>query len=109
MLAVADRALPMDRARLQVAMARMAEALGAYEEAEERYREALTLARAEGDAYVICQSLEGLGGMAQDQGRFDEAREMHEEVLATSARRRRRTGSRPCLAPSRHHSRDARP
>ena len=44
-----------------------------------------TASAADGDAYIICQSLEGLGCMAQDQGRFDEARPMHEEVLGISA------------------------
>ena len=85
-LAVADHATPVDRARLSVAAARLAEADGEFDEAAGRYHEALALARAEGDDFTICQSLEGLGGMAQDQGRFHEARHFHEEVMTISAR-----------------------
>lgn len=85
-LSVSHHALPLDRARLLLVAARIAEVRGDYEVAASHYREALAIARRDGNPYLICQSLEGLGGMAQDQGRFDEARQMHEEVLATSAR-----------------------
>jgi predicted ATPase/class 3 adenylate cyclase len=84
-LAVAQLAPPVDRARLLTAIASLAESQGDYEEAASHYSDALTLAREDGDALTLSQSLEGLAGIAQDQGRFDEARQLYEEMMATSS------------------------
>jgi predicted ATPase/class 3 adenylate cyclase len=67
----------------------LAWALGDYDSAEARHREALTLRRAIGDRTGEVRSLNNLGAIAETRGRYGDAAQFYREALAIA----RETGS----------------